>query len=1224
MRLLAWNCRGLGNPGTVHVLKGLIASQGPDVVFISETKKSSQEMCSMRRSLGLSNLFPLDCAGTGRSRAGGLCLLWNDEVEVDIVHASPNHILCMVTHPLSQDPMQVLGIYGFPDEQNKHRTWEMIDRFKPHNPATPWVCLGDFNDILSPDDKRGGGQVDILRLQNNNQTLSACGLVDAGFNGFRFTWSNKRQEPHTIQERLDYALVNEGWRKLWPVVEVSHLARHKSDHNPILMACYPHPRGEKQRRIHRFRFEEVWLDKVEDCTAIVTVAWSAVDAGIGQKIADLGSALDSWGREIFGDIPKKVAMRRDRLQALQSMDQSERVLEEAREIERELDTLLEQEEVVWAQSSSNPVDIQEATRLVEGRVSPVMLNILNAPFTREDVEEALFQMHPNKAPGIDGLPALFYQKFWHIVGDDVVNFCLQVLSGQMSPGMINQTLIVLIPKVKKPLHANQFRPISLCNVLFKIITKVIANRLKLVLPDIICGPQSAFVPGRLITDNALIAYECFHFMKKKCSGRNGHMALKLDMSKAYDRVEWPFLCSVLVHMGFPANWVKLIMECVTTVRFQVMLNGNPQMPFDPGRGLRQGDPLSPYLFILCGEVFSALIQRELVGSSLSGIKIARSAPVINFDKSMLSCSRNVPSPRFDELKRLLGVKAVDSYDKYLGLPTIIDIERMISKFYWSGDASRRSIHWLKWDTLCRPKYDGGVGFRDFKAFNTALVGKNWWRLYRSPESLLGRLFKAVYYPNGSICAAKKGSRPSYAWSSIFCTRWVFEEGARWKVGDGQSIDIWRDKWVPNDAPLIHREDLAQSANLGCVSQLFIPGQRAWDKDLVEMVFWPPTTKAILQIPLSLAGGDELFWLGSTDGLYTTKQGYMFIRERKIARTTSSSLVQAHSSFWKKLWKVPALPRCLELVWRAVKGILPVRKLLRGRGIDIEEACPFCNDAAESIDHVLLSCPIVARWWFVIMRGLRIPEGSSVCGFMQHVFQLDDPSIAADCVVFLSVLWEARNRCVFQGQVPQLQDLMARTSLLTAPPRGSPTTVPRALPDAWSRPSGDEVKINCDGSWVKDKPAGLGCVARNAQGLVMAAATAFPVEAPSPLVAEALAFRWCLSLASDLFFQNIVVETDCLQLYDAWYKSMHGASYLISILKDCKDLVSSFRRFRLMFVRRSGNTVANHLAKNSSQYPNCVWIEEVPPDCVGLIASDVTSSMTAYFFNKVFHVQKKKL
>lgn len=122
------------------------------------------------------------------------------------------------------------------------------------------------------------------------------------------------------------------------------------------------------------------------------------------------------------------------------------------------------------------------------------------------------------------------------MGDEVSDLCLQVLNGGTFQASINHTLLVLIPKLKKPTHASQFRPISLRNVVFKVITKTISNRLKLILPEVISEMQSAFVPDRLITDNAMIAHECFHYMKKKASGQQGVMALKLDMSNAYDRV----------------------------------------------------------------------------------------------------------------------------------------------------------------------------------------------------------------------------------------------------------------------------------------------------------------------------------------------------------------------------------------------------------------------------------------------------------------------------------------------------------------------------------------------------------------------------------------------------------------------------------------------------------------------------------------------------------------
>jgi ribonuclease HI len=158
-----------------------------------------------------------------------------------------------------------------------------------------------------------------------------------------------------------------------------------------------------------------------------------------------------------------------------------------------------------------------------------MNEALLKPYTAEEIKEAMFDIGDYKAPGTDGLHAVFYKKFWAVVGEEVTKEVLQALNTGTIPEGWNETAIVLIPKVESPELITQFRPISLCNVVYKVISKVLSKRLKVILPEIISKTQSAFVPGRLITDNVLVAYECFHAIKKKRQGKRGMCAVKLDM-----------------------------------------------------------------------------------------------------------------------------------------------------------------------------------------------------------------------------------------------------------------------------------------------------------------------------------------------------------------------------------------------------------------------------------------------------------------------------------------------------------------------------------------------------------------------------------------------------------------------------------------------------------------------------------------------------------------------
>ena len=335
-----------------------------------------------------------------------------------------------------------------------------------------------------------------------------------------------------------------------------------------------------------------------------------------------------------------------------------------------------------------------------------MNSMLVAPVLAEEIKVAAFSIKGDSAPGADGLTGTFYKRFWDIVGPSTVERIQGFFRTAVLPAGWNHTHICLLPKVAAPSTMTELRPISLCSVHYKIVSKVLCNRLKHILPDIVSDTQGAFVGGRLITDNILVAHEMVHALRTKEGINDRFLAIKTDMSKAYDRVEWSFVEILLERLGFDRRWVTWILSCISSVTYSILLNGGQHGFIKPEKGIRQGDTLSPFLFILCAEALVSTLNQAEANGKLHGIRLSAQGPsvhhllfaddslllceassddgaeivrrlklygeasgqVINYTKSSIIFGAKVPIHLREEMKTILGIEQEGGEGSYLGLP----------------------------------------------------------------------------------------------------------------------------------------------------------------------------------------------------------------------------------------------------------------------------------------------------------------------------------------------------------------------------------------------------------------------------------------------------------------------------------------------------------------------------------------------------------------------------
>ncbi|XP_021716827.1 uncharacterized protein LOC110684695 [Chenopodium quinoa] len=442
-------------------------------------------------------------------------------------------------------------------------------------------------------------------------------------------------------------------------------------------------------------------------------------------------------------------------------------------------------------------------------------------------------------------------------GDDVTTFVNNIIFGRIPLDNMNLTNVALIPKVKNPTCISQFRPFSLCNVLYKLASKSVANRLKPLLHDMVTENQSAFVPKRQITDNALIALELFHTMKKRSKGLRGTIAMKLDMSKAYDRVEWEFLRLLLTKLGFARAWAASEKK---------LIHG--------ARASRYGPEITHLLFADDSLLFTRATRQEcsIIVDILNKYE-ATSGQKINLEKSEVSFSKGVQLSSRITFSYILSMEMVGNHIKYLGLPTVVGRSKK-EVFAFVKDRIWKKVQAGKRSCYLEP------------------------RLVTNEQSLVSRVFEAKYHPQTSIFEAALGPVSSFSWQSLWSLKALVMEGMLKRVGDGRNINIWTDPWLIDDES---RFVTTESINdlYTTVDELIDTDNSSWDMDKIESIFNDRDKLAILAIPINeRKPNDTLTLAWSKNGCYSVKTAYILGK---------SLALDNFEHYWVEVWKAKITP-----------------------------------------------------------------------------------------------------------------------------------------------------------------------------------------------------------------------------------------------------------------------------------------------------------------------------
>jgi hypothetical protein len=306
----------------------------------------------------------------------------------------------------------------------------------------------------------------------------------------------------------------------------------------------------------------------------------------------------------------------------------------------------------------------------------------------------------------------------------------------------------------------------------------------------------------------------------------------------------------------------------------------------------------------------------------------------------------------------LHVYAMSVFQFPAGL--IEELNQLIRDFHWGDEHERRRMHWLSWDKLTQPKLNGGMGFRDFRVYNQALLARQSWRLLQFPDSPCARLLKAKYYPSGHLLDTAFIQDVSATWKGVMHGLELLKQGAIWRIGSGAMVKIWRDNWLPR-ADNMKLSGMRGRCRLKWVSQLIDPETCTWDEAVIRRYCLQHDVDAILQIKLPRRRTEDFVaWLPEPTGVFSVRSAYRLGMQPKtlaLSRGQSSSEPNGERGIWNLVWKTPVPQKIRIFAWRLATDSLAVTLSLHRRIPRVLPMCDLCGFEDEDAHHCMVRCTL---------------------------------------------------------------------------------------------------------------------------------------------------------------------------------------------------------------------------------------------------------------------------